>query len=54
MRLNSHLIIRLDEFASEPVILPNALIPVNTEMKYETPQPKITLEQEPDYPFEQD
>ena len=44
----------LDEFPCQPIILPNAQILVNTEMKYETPQPKIPLEQEPDYPFEQD
>ena len=44
----------LDEFPSQSIILPNAQIPVNTELKYETPQPKIPLEQEPDYPFEQD
>jgi len=41
----------LDEFAAHPIVLPNAKIPVNTEVKYLTPQPKIPLEQEPDYPF---
>jgi hypothetical protein len=43
----------LDEFAANPIVLPNAKIPVNTEIKYLTPQPKISLEQEPDYPFEE-
>jgi hypothetical protein len=43
----------LDEFAAHPNVLPNAKIPVNTEVKYLTPQPKIPLGQEPDYPFEE-
>lgn len=42
----------LDEFAANPIVRPNAQIPVNTEVKYLTPQPRIPLEQEPDYPFE--
>jgi len=42
----------LDEFTANPVVLPNAKIPVNTEVKYVTPKPKIPLEQEPEYPFE--
>jgi hypothetical protein len=42
----------LDEFTRDPVVLPNAQIPVNTEVKYMKPSPKIPLEQEPDYPFE--
>ena len=42
----------LDEFATKPIVLPNAQIPINTEMQYVTPQPKIPLEQEPNYPFE--
>jgi hypothetical protein len=42
----------LDEFAANPIVLPNAQIPVNTEVKYLTPQPRIPLEQEPDFPFE--
>ncbi|UCE34643.1 MAG: hypothetical protein JSV55_13690 [Deltaproteobacteria bacterium] len=41
----------LDEFVSNPLILPNAQIPMNTEVQYQTPQPKIPLEEEPDYPF---
>jgi hypothetical protein len=41
----------LDEFASNPVSLPNAQIPINNEVQYVTPQPKIPLEQELDYPF---
>ena len=43
----------LDKFASNPIVLPNAQIPVNTEVKYVTPKPKIPLEQEPEYPFEE-
>ncbi|NWF91612.1 MAG: hypothetical protein HXY46_01740 [Syntrophaceae bacterium] len=41
----------LDEFTRNPVLLPNSKIPINTEVKYLTPQPKIPLEEEPDYPF---
>jgi hypothetical protein len=40
----------LDEFASNPVLLPNAQIPMNTEVQYTTPQPKIPLDQEPECP----
>jgi hypothetical protein len=43
----------LDEFAANPIVLPNAEIGINTEVKYVTPQPKIPLEQELDYPFEE-
>ncbi|HUT71493.1 MAG TPA: hypothetical protein VMW89_12550 [Desulfatiglandales bacterium] len=43
----------LDEFASNPLVLPNAQIPMNTEVQYQTPQPKIPLEEEPDYPFDE-
>jgi len=43
----------LDEFAVDPVVLPNAQIPINTEVQYVTPQPKIPLEQETEYPFEE-
>jgi len=42
----------LDEFTSHPVCLPNAQIPMNTVVQYVAPQPKIPLEQEPDYPFD--
>ena len=42
----------LDEFTSNPVVLPNARIPINAEVKYMEPNPRIPLEQEPDYPFE--
>ena len=42
----------LDEFVTEPVMLPITQIPVNSELKYATPQPRIPLEQEPDYPFD--
>jgi hypothetical protein len=41
----------LDEFAANPLAMPNAQIPVNTEVKYVIPQPKIPLEEEKDYPF---
>ena len=43
----------LDEFATKTIVLPNSQIPVNTEVQYVTPQPKIPLEQETDYPFEE-
>ena len=43
----------LDEFVANPIVLPNAQIPVTTEVKYVTPKPKIPLEQEPEYPFEE-
>jgi hypothetical protein len=39
----------LDEFVSNPIVLPNAKIPVNTEVKYVTPQPKVSLEREPNF-----
>lgn len=42
----------LDEFTSNPLVLPNAQIPINTEVKYMEPNPRIPLEQEPDYTFE--
>ncbi|MFC1971344.1 hypothetical protein ACFLV0_05420 [Chloroflexota bacterium] len=43
----------LDEFATIFELRPNAQIQVNTEVDYTTPKPKIPLEQEPNYPFEQ-
>jgi len=43
----------LEEFAVNPIVLPNAQIPLNTEVQYVTPKPKIPLEQEVDYPFEE-
>jgi len=43
----------LDEFAANPIELPNAQIPVNHEVKYITPKPRIPLEQEMEYPFEE-
>jgi len=42
----------LDEFTSNPLVLPNSQIPINTEVKYMEPNPRIPLEQELDYPFE--
>ena len=41
-----------DDFVTEPIILPNAEIPRNTRTEYRTPQPKIPLEDEVDFPFE--
>jgi hypothetical protein len=41
----------LDEFTINPLVLPNAQIPINTEVKYLEPNPRIPLEQEPDFPF---
>ena len=38
----------LDEFCSNPIELANERIPLNTEVQYRTPQPRIPLEQEPD------
>lgn len=43
----------LDEFTSHPVVLPNAQIPMNTEVQYVSPQPQIPLQKEPDYPFDE-
>jgi len=42
----------LDEFVTNPVALPIALIPLNREVKYVIPKPKIPLEQEPQCPLE--
>ena len=41
----------LDEFVTNPVALPIALIPLNREVKYVIPKPKIPLKEEPEYPF---
>jgi hypothetical protein len=41
----------LDEFTHAPLVLPNSQIPINTEVKYMEPNPRLPLEQEPDYPF---
>jgi len=41
----------LEEFAVNPIVRPYAEIPVNTEVKYVTPQPRIPLEEEPDCPL---
>jgi peptidoglycan/xylan/chitin deacetylase (PgdA/CDA1 family) len=43
----------LDEFSSHPVVLPSMRIPINTEIKYLKSEPKIPMEQEIDYPFEE-
>ncbi len=42
----------IDEFTKNPIIMPNKNIPLNREVKYMTPQPRIPLDKEPDYPFE--
>ena len=42
----------VDDFVSEFIVLPNAEIPRNTRTEYRTPQPKIPLEDEVDFPFE--
>jgi peptidoglycan/xylan/chitin deacetylase (PgdA/CDA1 family) len=41
----------LEEFTAEVKLLPNAEIPINTDVEYEAPMPKIPLEQEMDIPF---
>jgi hypothetical protein len=41
----------LKEFAANPIVLPSARIPVNTDVTYIVPKPRIPLEKEPDYPF---
>ena len=41
----------IDDFAMNPIVRPNGEIPVNTEVQYVKPQPKIPLEQEVDFPF---
>jgi hypothetical protein len=53
--LDAHRVVwrSLDEFAGQPILLPNAKIPMNNEVQYLTPQPKIPLGQEPDYPFDE-
>ena len=43
----------LDEFVTNVIELPTAQIPINRKVKYVTPKPKIPLEQEPEYPFEE-
>jgi hypothetical protein len=41
----------LDGFTRNPLVLPNSQIPINTEVKYMEPNPRMPLEQETDYPF---
>ena len=41
----------LNEFAADPIKLPNADIPVNTRADYRVPNPMVPLEAEPDFPF---
>ena len=40
-----------EQFAADPLELPNAEIPMNTEVQYLKPQPKIPLEEEVDFPY---
>jgi peptidoglycan/xylan/chitin deacetylase (PgdA/CDA1 family) len=42
----------LDEFSLHSTALPNTQIPVNTEVQYGKPQPRIPLEEEVDFPFQ--
>ena len=39
----------IDQFVSNPTVLPNADIPMNTEVQYLKAQPRIPLEQEVDF-----
>jgi len=41
----------IDAFAVDPIEMSNAQIPVNREVQYLKPQPRIPLEQEVDFPF---
>jgi hypothetical protein len=41
----------LKEFSADPVEVSNAEIPINTEVQYLKPQPRIPLEEEIDFPF---
>lgn len=43
----------LHEFGTEVVTLPATKIPINTRTDYTVPKPRIPLEQEEDYPFEE-
>lgn len=40
----------LDQFSSDAVVLPDAEIPINREMQYQNPQPRMPLEEEVDLP----
>jgi hypothetical protein len=42
----------MDTFVKDPIVSPNAEIPLNTRADYRTPQPRLPLEDEPDFPFE--
>jgi hypothetical protein len=41
----------LDNFAGDPLVLPLARIPINTQADYKEPKPRIPLEDEIDFPF---
>jgi len=41
----------IDEFAAQALVLPNGDIPVNSDVQYTKPQPRIPLEEEVDFPF---
>lgn len=40
----------IDELATDPILLPNAQIPLNDRADYRVPKPKIPLEDEPEFP----
>jgi peptidoglycan/xylan/chitin deacetylase (PgdA/CDA1 family) len=44
--------VKLDEFAANPITLPYSDIPGTTEIGYLKPQPKISMDQEVDFPFD--
>jgi hypothetical protein len=37
----------LDEFAAQPIVMPNKEIPINTRVDYTVPRPKVPMEEEP-------
>jgi len=41
----------LDDFATDPLVLPITQIPINTRADYREPKPRIPLEDEADFPF---
>ena len=41
----------VDDFAMDAVVMPNAQIPINERAEYRTPQPRMPLEEETDFPF---
>jgi peptidoglycan/xylan/chitin deacetylase (PgdA/CDA1 family) len=41
----------IDEFTAEVLVVPNGDIPVNTDVQYTKPQPRLPLDEEGDFPF---